>query len=191
MLFSWSSGGPSAIAAAAKYPDRFKGLILYSSLAHRWKYKMSAMDKMMMKDITIWLVDQSRKRNPDAFRKNICKGTGWDFDYIKQSPESIHMLDTFFEFMIPAGIRNAGSYNDVNNFTQYTDPGLEKVKIPTLVIFSPNNKKLPFSNGKIAAEKIPGARLVTYEHGAHFFLVDPRSAFVFDEINTFIHKNIS
>jgi len=187
-LSSWSSGGPPAIVAAAKYPNRFKGLILYSSLSHNWEYKLSIMDRLMMKNFTNWLVDISRQKNRPAFRRKICEGAGWDYEYIKDFPDNLTVLDTFFEFMIPAKIRNDGSYNDIKQLTHLPALPFEKINIPTLVIFSPENRKIPFSNGKLAAEKIPGAKLITYEYGAHFFMADPRSAFIFDHLADFIAK---
>lgn len=187
-LFSWSSGGPPAIAAAAKYPKRFKGLILYSSLAHQWEFKMSLLDKLMIKDPGIWMIELIRKRNPEKFRENICKSSGWDYNVLKKDPKSIKMIDTFFEFMTPASIRNKGSMNDVKNYVGFKQNLLESIKIPKLVIFSPNNKKLNYSHGLLAASKIPGAQFINYQHGAHFFPVDKRSHFIYDEIRSFIDR---
>jgi len=49
---------------------------------------------------------------------------------------------------------------------------IAQITAPTLVIHGKSDALVPPGNGKLIAERIPGARLVLLEHASHLFLTD-------------------
>ena len=49
---------------------------------------------------------------------------------------------------------------------------LPQITAPTLVIHGENDRLVPPGNGKLIAERIPGARLVKIPHASHLFMTD-------------------
>jgi 3-oxoadipate enol-lactonase len=49
---------------------------------------------------------------------------------------------------------------------------LSQINVPTFVIHGETDRLVPVGNGKLIAEKIPGARLVTLKNASHIFTTD-------------------
>lgn len=49
---------------------------------------------------------------------------------------------------------------------------LPAIDVPTLVIHGKNDRLVPAGNGKLIADRIPGAKLVLIPHASHLFLTD-------------------
>lgn len=186
ILHAWSAGGPPAIVAAKKYPDRFKALIIYSAVTHKWEHKITTFEKMMMSDPGLWIFTLMQSFMKKSFRKQTCKAMGLDYNYLKDKPESVKQIDILFEFMAPASLRNPGSWNDINQYRKINDLGMENISIPTLITHSPTDNQLPISNGELPAKLIPNAKFINFEHGGHVPLIDDRADYLNDEILKFI-----
>lgn len=53
---------------------------------------------------------------------------------------------------------------------------LDKISAPTLVIHGESDRLVPAGNGKLIAERIPGAQLVMLAHASHIFTTDQAAA---------------
>jgi pimeloyl-ACP methyl ester carboxylesterase len=53
---------------------------------------------------------------------------------------------------------------------------LPRITAPTMVIHGENDRLVPPGNGKLIAERIPGAKLVMMPHASHLFLTDQTEA---------------
>ena len=53
---------------------------------------------------------------------------------------------------------------------------LATIRVPTLVIHGESDRLVPPGNGKLIAERIPGAKLVMIPHASHLFLTDQTDA---------------
>jgi len=62
---------------------------------------------------------------------------------------------------------------------------LDEIDLPTLVLHGTDDRVLPPENGRLLAEGIPGADLVTFEGGSHLFFVE-RDERVTDELQEFV-----
>jgi pimeloyl-ACP methyl ester carboxylesterase len=51
---------------------------------------------------------------------------------------------------------------------------LSRITAPTLVIHGENDRLVPPGNGKLIADRIPGAKLVMIPHASHLFLTDQK-----------------
>ena len=49
---------------------------------------------------------------------------------------------------------------------------LDQISVPTLVIHGESDRLIPFGNGELIAERIPGARLVRLRHAGHMYTTD-------------------
>ena len=53
---------------------------------------------------------------------------------------------------------------------------LYQISVPTLVIHGESDRLVPTGNGKLIAERIPGAKLVLLPHASHIFTTDQPEA---------------
>jgi len=56
------------------------------------------------------------------------------------------------------------------------DSRLSKVTAPTMVVHGENDRLVPSANGRLIAERIPGAQLVLLPHASHIFMTDQPTA---------------
>jgi len=62
---------------------------------------------------------------------------------------------------------------------------LSAIQSPTLVLHGESDRLVPPGNGRLIAERIPGAKLVMIPHASHIFLTDQTEA-AMDPIHTFL-----
>jgi len=156
-LLGTSEGGPTAIAYAARHPERITRLILYGSFG--WspppetEEEKQLLTAMMMTVIPGWGRDTPEFRQlwtfrflPDADREQI----RWfnELQRVSAKPETVAAL-----------IGSVGRV-DVREL-------LPKVQAPTLVIHRRGDIVCPFDRGRELAALIPGARLVLLEGNNH------------------------
>jgi pimeloyl-ACP methyl ester carboxylesterase len=53
---------------------------------------------------------------------------------------------------------------------------IAQIAAPTLVIHGKSDALVPPGNGRLIAERIPGAKLVLLDHASHLFLTDQTEA---------------
>ena len=58
--------------------------------------------------------------------------------------------------------------NDASYLSTLDSYPLERITQPTLIIHGDSDEVVPFAHARVAADKIPGARLIRQEHGSHF-----------------------
>ena len=186
VLHAWSGGGPPAIAFAIKYPEVVRGLILYCAVSHRWDHRITLFERMLLSDRAIWLLWNLSKLFPEAFRKKSAQELGVDYDYVKQAPERLALLDKFFEMTAPPSLRNSGSFNDIEVYSAMDPFDFSRVRMPTLVLFSPSDNQLPISHGDLPAAQIEGAEYLRFAHGGHMPMIDRDAALVWDRMLDFM-----
>jgi len=67
---------------------------------------------------------------------------------------------------------------------------IAQISAPTLVIHGKSDQLVPAANGRLIAERIPGAKLVLLDHASHLFLTDQSQA-ALKEILEFLHKDLA
>jgi len=190
-MHAWSGGGPPAIKFAMKYPECVKGLILYCAVSHRWVHKITKFEKMLLSDRGLWIMWNLGQVFKESFRKKSAKELGVDYEYVKQSPDRLHLLDKFFEMTAPPSLRNPGSFNDIRMYSEMDSFDFSKITVPTLILFSPSDNQLPVSNGDVPAKEIR-EDLVEYfrfTHGGHMPMIDKEATEVDRVIADFIKQH--
>jgi len=189
-IHAWSGGGPPAIAFAMKYPEYVNGLILFCAVSHRWEHKISQFEKMILSDRGIWILWNLSKIFKESFRKKNATELGVDYHFVKEKHGRVEMLDKFFEMTAPPSLRNAGSFNDIKNYREMESFDFSKVKVPTLIFFSPSDNQLPISNGDLPAKEIAGAEYFRFTYGGHMPMIDREGELINQRMLDFMKAKI-
>lgn len=157
-LLGLSQGCASAIAYAVAHPERVSHLVLYGGYAQGRNQRASPGDD----------------RKAEAFLALMRQGWGEDGSAFMRAFSSIYLpngtpeqIKWFADVQrmscsgeMAARLRRACDDLDVTGL-------LARVTVPTLVIHATHDNVVPFSQGRLMASSIPGARLVTIESENH------------------------
>jgi DNA-binding winged helix-turn-helix (wHTH) protein/alpha-beta hydrolase superfamily lysophospholipase len=160
-LLGISQGAPVSIAYTVRHPQRVSLLVLCGGFAKGWRQRGSAADVARAEaSITLiregWGQDNPAARQmftslivPDATLEEM----RWlnDLERISASPETATRL-----------LRVIGDI-DVSDL-------LPRIKVPTLVLHSRDDARVPFEHGLLLARSIPSARFVALESKNHLIL---------------------
>jgi pimeloyl-ACP methyl ester carboxylesterase/DNA-binding winged helix-turn-helix (wHTH) protein len=178
-LYGDSSGGPLAIAYAARYPQRVTRLLLYGSwagfsLTARQQEALQALSILMRNN---WGSDNVAFRQ--IFTSMIIPG-GNDADW--------HLLN---EYMRRSATPEDAAAQYLANSRLDVRALAPEVRAPTLVIHRHGDRSVPFKGGLEMAKLIPGARFMAFEGSNHvFFLGDPDAQPIYDAIVQFLDEDL-
>jgi pimeloyl-ACP methyl ester carboxylesterase len=171
-LFGISQGGAPSITYAVRHPDRVSHLILYGAYARGMSRRSGA------------------GQGPEAvetYRRLIRDGWGSDDPAFRQvfsgqfmpdgTPEQWRWYSELERVSSSAEIAERSFL--VNNADADVTDLLAQVRVPTLILHSRGDRRVPFDMGRELAAMIPGAKLVTMEGDNHLFLAHQPAAEVF------------
>ena len=155
-LLGVSEGGPLCILFAATYPERTRALILYGTYA-RWLQGDDYPIGMPWKDWEEMLGELETGWGGPA-------GLRFYAPSLKDDPKTQQMWGAFLRFGASPGAALAllrmNERTDVRNV-------LPAIRVPTLVLHRRDDRSVYFALGKLLADRIPGARLVTLPGSDH------------------------
>jgi pimeloyl-ACP methyl ester carboxylesterase/DNA-binding CsgD family transcriptional regulator len=163
-LVGISGGGPTAIAYAARHPERVSHLVLYGTFA-RGRLRRGADEAARQEAETLIRLPELGwgKSNP-AFRRL--------FTTLFVPDASREQLDWFDELQrvstspeTAVRMRRARAEIDVEALAR-------RVRAPALVAHARDDAATPFAEGRRLATLIPGARLLALEGRNHILLAD-------------------
>src|SRR6266853_338048 len=161
-LIGSSKGGPTAIAYAARHPERVSHLVLYGAFAQGWRKRSLSGPDVELHEALItltrhgWAQDNPAVRQiltslllPDATLEEM----GWfnELQRLSSSAENAARL-----------LQSFGDFNVLDL--------LPAIAAPTLVLHCRNDAALPFDQGQLIASRIPRARFVALESRNHILL---------------------
>jgi pimeloyl-ACP methyl ester carboxylesterase len=160
-LFGISQGAPIAIAYAVRHPDRVSRLILSGGFAQGWRRRGSAAD-MARAEASITLISQGWGQDNPAARQMFTslivpdatlEEMRWlnDLERVSASPEN--------------AIRLLHAIGDIDVLDL-----LPQVSVPTLILHSRGDARVPFEHGLLLARTIPNARFVALDSKNHLIL---------------------
>jgi pimeloyl-ACP methyl ester carboxylesterase len=160
-LFGISQGAPIAIAYAVRHPDRVSRLILSGGFAQGWRRRGSAAD-MARAEASITLISQGWGQDNPAARQMFTslivpdatlEEMRWlnDLERVSASPEN--------------AIRLLHAIGDIDVLDL-----LPQVSVPTLILHSRSDARVPFEHGLLLARTIPNARFVALDSKNHLIL---------------------
>jgi DNA-binding NarL/FixJ family response regulator len=160
-LLGISQGAAAAITYAARHPDRIARLILYGAYAFGWGKR----DDPRERELHEGIVELAR--------------LGWGQD----NPVFRQLFTS--RFVPGATPEQIGWFNELCSKTTSPDTAvklmraraqvdvyelLTQVQVPTLVLHARDDEAIPFSQARILASEIPGARLVSLDSKNHILL---------------------
>ncbi len=177
-LLGSSRAGSTAIAYAARHPERVSQLVLHGAFAQGWREWGNAAE-IERREATITLTRQGWDNRafrqiltslllPDATLEEI----GWfnDLQRISISAENVARVQ-----------QSSGDFNVLDLL-----PG---IVAPTLVLHCRDDAAVPFEQGRLIASRIPRARFVTFEGRNHILLPrDPAWAVFVSEVRRFLRE---
>jgi pimeloyl-ACP methyl ester carboxylesterase/DNA-binding SARP family transcriptional activator len=176
-LIGSSRAGSTAIAYAARHPERVSQLVLHGAFAQGWREWGNA--EIERREATITLTRQ-----------------GWDNLAFRQILTSLLLPDATLEEMgwfydlqrISISAENAAwvqqSSGDINVLDLL--PG---IVAPTLVLHCRDDAAMPIEQGRLIASRIPRARFVALESRNHILLPrDPAWAVFVSEVRRFLRE---
>lgn len=160
-LLGISQGAPVAIAYAVRHPERVSRLVLCGGFAKGWARRGSAAD-VARAEASVTLIREGWGQDNPAARQMFTslivpnatlEEMRWfnELERTSASPEMAVRL-----LYVLGGI-------DVTEL-------LPQVAVPTLVLHSREDARVPFEHGLMLARTIPGARLVALESKNHLIL---------------------
>lgn len=168
-LLGTSAGGTVAIRFALDYPERTKGLILYSSAA-----------PLVSKPETY-----TEYAGPPKF---LCNNFGMWLSSPFFGP-IMGMESSVIHTMLPVNERREGMIIDAEitnpdmarNFGEYP---VENLQVPTLILHAEDDKMADYSLAQQGAARFPNCTFISFETGGH--LMSGHSAEIEQALNAFI-----
>ncbi|HEY6620869.1 MAG TPA: alpha/beta fold hydrolase [Steroidobacteraceae bacterium] len=163
-LLGISQGCAISIAYAARHPERVTHLILFGGYAVGWAKRVRSAAEKEQDAAMLTLMRLGWGQENPAFRQLFTsqfipggtkEQTDWfnELQRISTSPED--------------AVRNLVANGDTD-----VSALLGKVAVPTLVMHSRGDARVPFDQGRRLAAGIPGARFVSLSSGNHLILED-------------------
>ena len=161
-LLGISQGGPIAIAYAVRNPGKVSHLILYGSYARGRLFRNPTPEMLEEREVMLRMAQVGWGKEHPAFRQVFTslfipggspEHVNWfnDLQRISTSPENAVRIMEAFD-------------------TLDTQEMAKRIDIPTLVLHSKDDLRIPFSEGRLLASLIPGARFVPLEGKNHVLL---------------------
>lgn len=171
VLFGYSEGGPMSVLYAATYPERVRGLVIYSSYARR-----------------LWAPDYPwgfRREERARYAEQLEQDWAWEADMRTMCPNADEELARWWGERCRAATSPgaARALIEMNSLVDVRDV-LGAVQAPTLVLHRRDDIDSRVEEGRYIAEHIPGARFVELDGADHFVAVDPDQ--ILDPVEEFV-----
>jgi 3-oxoadipate enol-lactonase len=158
-VYGISLGGMVAQQVALRHPERVRSLVLGAT--HAGGPRVHAPDR----EVLAFLWQRQMMRQQDAARRSV------PFNYSErcraEHPERIaedlaqRLAHPFPEHAYRAQMWAAALHNCYGS--------LNRIEVPTLVVHGSHDRMIPVENGRMIAERIPGAQLVELEESGHLY----------------------
>jgi pimeloyl-ACP methyl ester carboxylesterase len=156
-LFAASAGSPSAMQFALRHPERTLGLALLVPLAYMPDAPIpappAAARLAFQSDFVFWALAKVISRLGPA-----------------ASADEERRFRAMVDQPLPISARLDGLKNDGAVAHALPRYELERIRVPTLVITVRDDVFTMYERARYTAANIPGARLVAYETGGHFWV---------------------
>lgn len=162
-VYGASMGGAIAQAVALDYPERVRSLILGCTGARAddgtrptWKQRLA------LQLVRVMPMD----KRYEGLRRGLC-GPGVDPAKLEEDIELLKSLP----------VSRRGMMNQARAVAGFAVlDRLGEIRVPTLVLHGTEDRTVPYASGVQLSERIPGARLVTFEGAGHGYVTDSTEA---------------
>lgn len=167
-IIGTSAGGTSAIQFALRHPNRCSALVLFSSNTPGETEAVllpEPVSKTLFKsDFAFWLMT--------TYFSSSLKSIMGVPEGFELTPEYEANVAEVMKTILPVYPRSDGALFDmyVSNPDINSGYPLEEITMPVLIVNAIDDPLTLYENAQSAAERIPGAKLVTIESGGHMLL---------------------
>lgn len=160
-LLGISQGASVSIEYAARHPDRVSHLILFGGYAAGWRY-LATPEETREREAIMVLTEAGWGRDDPAYRHLFSQSfmpsatseeLSW-FDDFQRRTTSPNNAVRFLEAFSRIDVRSR----------------LTELRVPTLVLHSRGDQRIPLSTGRVIAATIPGAEFVGLNSSNHLLL---------------------
>jgi 2-hydroxy-6-oxonona-2,4-dienedioate hydrolase len=170
-----SAGGPSAVHLCLRHPDRCAALVLvvpalFSKAADAGPVQSSWLARFLIEkgarsDFIFWLATRvARETLIETILATPIK------DLHAASISERRRVQATLDEILPISLRASGLAIDSTVTTVPATYEFERVRAPTLILTTRNDRYGTFDCSKDAAQRIPGAQLVSFEDGGHLWV---------------------
>ena len=183
-LHGLSQGCAVSIAYAVRHPERVSHLILLGGYAVGWKKRARTQAEREAGEAVVTLVRVGWGQENPAFRQMFTS------QFIPDATKE--QADWFNEFQRISSSPADAARNLVANGDADVTSLLPQVRVPTLVMHSRHDARVPFESGRRMAAGIPGARFVPLESQNHVILPsEPAFARFLEEVRSFLGVDVT
>jgi pimeloyl-ACP methyl ester carboxylesterase len=184
-----SGGGPTGVALAANYPERVRRLALIAAITktedrtHEPSYESQKAFYGPLHGMFWKLLGLISRLSPSGMARQTMTifSTHDPEDVLRQlTTEDIQKICRFYQ----GRSSRAGAMNDLGHAVG--KDLLQKVRVPTLVIHSREDKSVPFSHAEWTLAHSPNAELCESGITGHFYWVGPDYQRVSQQLITFL-----
>ena len=183
-LFGVSQGCAVSIAYAVRHPERVTRLVLLGGYAVGWKRRARTQAEKDAGEAMLTLLRLGWGQENPSFRQLFTSqfipgGTKEQADWFNEMQRVSASPEDAARNLLAAGDADITAL-------------LSKVNVPTLVMHSRHDARVPFEAGRRMAAGIPGARFVPLESRNHLILEDePAFGRFLDELKSFMMPDIA
>lgn len=162
-VFGFSLGGMSALHLALNHPERIKRLVLGCTTAGG-QLAVYPDELVIASLVQPRLSGDPRDDFYSGLWMSVSDGSRREQPDLVDSLEKISMSNPQSAESYAAQIQALLSHDVADH--------LAEIKTPTLVMHGEEDRMIPADNGRLLAEHIPGATLITYPKAGHLFFIE-------------------
>lgn len=170
-----SAGAPSVTQLCLRHPERCSAMVLavpamFIPEPGRPPTKPSRFAEIVIQttlksDLAFWAASRIAR---DSMIESILATPA--HDVARASPDEQLRVLTILEHIQPVSLRAQGLWADATVTTAPAPVDFGRIVTPTLIISTENDGFGTLAGARVAARRIPGARLVTYPDGGHVWV---------------------
>jgi pimeloyl-ACP methyl ester carboxylesterase len=176
-VLCWSGGGPSTYRLAVRHPGRVDAIVSLTAVSQRYPKTKQGLDERLMFRTAPgnWMLRMLAAHAP---KQLIAATEGSEGDLTKEQLKA-HVDEVFadpvkrdFVLALDASVaqdrtRRSGFDNDMTQYDAITDLQLERIAVPTLVVWGDVDTDVPPAHSEHAVATIPGAESLILPGGTH------------------------
>jgi pimeloyl-ACP methyl ester carboxylesterase len=173
----WSGGGPSTYRLTVRHPERVGAIVSLTAVSQRYPKTRQDLDERLMFRTAPgnWMLRMLAAHAP---KQLIAATEGSEGDLTKEQLKA-HVDEVFadpvkrdFVLALDASVaqdktRRAGFDNDMTQYDAIADQELERIAVPTLVVWGDVDTDVPPAHSEHAVATIPGAESLVLPGGTH------------------------
>jgi pimeloyl-ACP methyl ester carboxylesterase len=204
-----SGGGPTALQFVLRHPERVWALVLQSAVTqqftepHRSTHSLigwlvfSRSGKWLV-DFGSWGVHLLAHYWPTLLIRTLLNASD-DLDpakakqrrlHVQQHPEQLVFFRRVAASGLPLSVRQAGIWNDLDQYAHLPVYSLDQMTCPTLVLHGLADGNVPFAHAEFVARTAPNVELHAIEDCGHFVWVGPGAEQAREKVLAFLKRHV-